>query len=504
MSQEPSGSGTAATERSYWRVLGIICLYAAASFAVLPVVGRQGPELPAITSFFVAGLLVTELTTSFLLFARFAEARSWSMLVLGCAYLYSAAMAVCHLLTFPGAVLPLGPVSGTAQSTAWIFDLWFLLYAALTLAAIVLETVAAHRRIAPERVARAIVLSIGLVLAMVLCCLLVATVAEGRMPALIDGASWTMLNDAISVLALLMMAAGIALVLLVVGHRNVLFLWLSLVLTATLCSQSLALAGGARYTVGWSTSRLSWLTSAGVLFLFFMAQFVRQHRALGRARDTLEQRVAARTSDLTLAVKQRDVLLREVYHRVKNNLQIMDALIVLESRDITDEAAQAALAELRNRVFTLALVHQQLMSSRNLESFSIFPFLEALSDNVAASHAAADRGIAVSVVAEPMMVTLDFALPVGLIATELLSNAFKRAGGTAVTVAFRRRSEKTAVLVIGDNGERDGAAGAPGARAGFGVRIVAGFVKQLEGEMGIFHEDGTRVEIEMPLPEAPP
>ena len=93
------GSGTFA-----WVVL-LIGLYAVAALMLLPVAGDAGPEILAATPFFVAGTVATDLATSFLLFVWFREARSWSLLLLGCAYLYAGSMAVFHLLTFPGAVL---------------------------------------------------------------------------------------------------------------------------------------------------------------------------------------------------------------------------------------------------------------------------------------------------------------------------------------------------------------------------------------------------------------
>src|SRR5205823_5305223 len=83
----------------------IICVYAMLALALVPIAGRPGPEIPGITALFVAVVFVTELCTSFLLFVRFRETPAWSLLLLGCAYLFSALMVVPHLLTFPGAVL---------------------------------------------------------------------------------------------------------------------------------------------------------------------------------------------------------------------------------------------------------------------------------------------------------------------------------------------------------------------------------------------------------------
>ena len=73
--------------RLYRRVIVLICLYALAALAVLPVASGKGPDIPAITSIFAAVTLITELSTAFLLFVWFREVRTWALLLLGCAYL---------------------------------------------------------------------------------------------------------------------------------------------------------------------------------------------------------------------------------------------------------------------------------------------------------------------------------------------------------------------------------------------------------------------------------
>lgn len=475
-------------------------LYVAAALAVLPFAHDPGPVVPALTPVFAATVLVTESATSYLLFVRFGATRNWSLLLLASAYLYAALMAGLHLLTFPGAVFPDRVVIGASQSTAWAFVLWMSGYAVLTFAAVVTEVVSPDRRIARANVDRARNMAMAAVVAFALCCALAATIWVDRMPPLMQGASWTMLNVTMTYAAMAMIAGGIALILLSAGRRSPIFLWLSLAMTALLFANVVSLAGGGRYTVGWSLGRLSWMFSAGVLFLFFMGEFARQQRSLALARDVLEQRVRERTADLSSTVRQRNLLLREVHHRVKNNLQMTDALIDMEARRIGDPQAKEALSALRNRVHSLGLVHQQLMASEDLETFSIAPFLQELSANLANSFAAAERGIAVSVVAEPVPVDLDFAIPAGLITTELVTNAMKHARPRTVTVEFRRVNEGTASLLVSDD-DPDAAEDRHDGRPVAGSRIVTGLVRQLGGRMEVSRVNGTRAEIILPLPE---
>jgi two-component sensor histidine kinase len=477
-------------------VLGLVVAYAVAATALYPLATQAGPELPGITPFFVGGLVVTDFSVAFLLFVRCRTARSRPLLILGGAYLFSGLMACCHLLTFPGAILAGRPLLGGGQSAAWVFMGWMAGFAGLTLAAIIAEAVGG-RPIRPSRAMPAAMLAACALAAGVM---LAALQPDGRLPDLIQGGSFTTLDDAISLATLALLAIGMVIVPLRLRRRDGLFHWLALALTALFAASVLSLAGGARYTIGWLVSRLGWVISSALLFLFFLREFAQQQRQLVAARDELEQRVAERTIELARLDTQRELLLREVYHRVKNNLQVVDSLIALESLRITDPAARAAFADLRNRVIALGLVHQQLMLSDNLETFSLATFLHDLAENVAASFSCAERGITVSVAVEPVVVNLDFAIPVGLLTTELLSNAIKRTGTTSVTVHFDSLPDGEGCLVVEDDGTADIVAATDVTkRPGTGGRIILGLVGQLDGRMLIVEQPGTRVEISMKL-----
>jgi two-component sensor histidine kinase len=173
------------------------------------------------------------------------------------------------------------------------------------------------------------------------------------------------------------------------------------------------------------------------------------------------------------------------------------------------------LVDLRYRINALGLVHQQMMVSEDLSTFDVRPFLDELRQNLAASAGLDRRGIALSLHSDALTVDLDFAIPLGLLVTELTTNAVKHAfaGGTAGTmeIALRRCPNDTVLLTVCDNGRggRDGG-GTPGSNGRLGSRIMEALVEQLDGEMAVPKvEDaaggtpnGTRVEIRMPLPES--
>lgn len=317
------GPAERADRTLHW-VVAIIVSYGLAILAVLPVARMAGPELPAIVPLFSAGIFVTELATSYLLFVLFGASRRWSLLLLACAYLYAGLMAVLHVLTFPDALLPGHGVIGTAQSVGWAFHFWVCGFAVLTLSAILLEGQGAQVGARPMPaggigVAATLVLFAFVVLA-------VTTLAD-RLPLLVQGEAWTVPNRVFSYLSIGLMSLAVALILLRVRQKNPLFLWLSLALAAVVFANLLSLAAGGRYTIGWSVARLSWVISAAVLFLFFLTQFARQQHLLTQARDMLEQRVAERTQELSAEITERQRAEEEERRgRVRNDELHMELL----------------------------------------------------------------------------------------------------------------------------------------------------------------------------------
>jgi two-component sensor histidine kinase len=229
----------------------------------------------------------------------------------------------------------------------------------------------------------------------------------------------------------------------------------------------------------------------------------------------LERRVEQRTAELARVVEeqkatlaQRDLLLREVYHRVKNNLQMVDGLLVMQSRQITDPDARKALRGLRDRIFALGLVHQQLMSSSDLKTFDVAPFLSELSGNIVDGGAGGE--VALSVEAIPLDVGLDFAIPLGLLVNELVTNSLKHAfpdGGGEIAVNLSRADGGELLLVVADNGKGyDGQLARPGtSKVALGSTIIKGLVAQMEGTIMVESKPGlTRSEIRVAAPQASP
>jgi PAS domain S-box-containing protein len=228
-----------------------------------------------------------------------------------------------------------------------------------------------------------------------------------------------------------------------------------------------------------------------------------RHRAvaaLEQAKRELERVVEERTA----ALGQRDLLLREVYHRVKNNLQLVDSLILLQTRGIGDPHARSALETLRWRIHAMGLVHHQLMGSGDLETFDIAPFLADLSQNIL--DGAGRNGAKLTVRASPLRVNLDFAIPLGLLVTELVTNSIKHAfpdGNGAIEVELERRGDGEVVRVVADNGVGYSPGAVERARPTLGASIVDGLVRQLNGTSSVSVGDGVRTVVRLPVSGLP-
>src|SRR5215467_3482687 len=260
--------------------IAFICTYITFALAVIPFAENPGPKIPGISVLFAATVLATELPTSLLLFVRFRANPHWSLLILGCAFLYSALMVVPHLVTFPGAVLTDQKlIGGSQQASSYIFVSWVTGFALLTFVSVLFEARTSRHQYTLVRVDRAVCTAVSAVSVVVLSVTLIAILLGDHLPTLIkEPSSWTGLNIFLVLTATALIAGSIAIVLFSI--RNELFLWLAMMLTAVAVAQILSEAGGARYTVGWLVGRLAWIISGCVLFLYFLRQFASQQSQL--------------------------------------------------------------------------------------------------------------------------------------------------------------------------------------------------------------------------------
>jgi two-component system, chemotaxis family, sensor kinase Cph1 len=206
----------------------------------------------------------------------------------------------------------------------------------------------------------------------------------------------------------------------------------------------------------------------------------------------------AATAALERALADRETLLRELHHRVKNNLAVVDDLLSLQTRRAPDPATREALGQNRARVRAMALVHELLYQQKQLGAVPVRAYAERLVGALADAYRDTVPGVAARVSAGALELDIDRAVPFGLIVTELVTNAYKHAfpNGRAGTIEVRAEPlARGWQLAVSD----DGAGFAPGAAlAGsksLGGRLVAALAAQLGGTVAVTGPPGTTVTV---------
>jgi len=202
-------------------------------------------------------------------------------------------------------------------------------------------------------------------------------------------------------------------------------------------------------------------------------------RDLAETLDTMAAGIVARDAALTENLAQKDQLLLEIHHRVKNNLQIISSLLNMQQRAVADPAAKAAISDTRQRITALALVYRTLYQGPDLNRIDLREFLEELVGQLATGDAGLSRLVRTDFVCDPVVVDPDRLAPIALFAVEAISNARKHGLGEGgqLSVAFRVRGAR-AELAIADTG----AGGVAKVGVGVGRTLMTAFARQLRGD----------------------
>src|SRR5262245_43890906 len=211
--------------------------------------------------------------------------------------------------------------------------------------------------------------------------------------------------------------------------------------------------------------------------------------------------------ELRRSLAEKEALLREVHHRVKNNLQVISSLLRLQAADSPSPEAARLFHESESRIRSMALIHEQLYRSGDLARIDFRDYVDGLTRNVLASAGEVGRPVKLIVDVEPVSLDLDIAIACGLVLNELLSNALKHAfpegqSGT-ISVAFHC-VDGFATLVVADDGiglpAPSEGLGRPGA---LGQRLVAALVRQLRGTSSLKGDRGTQFTLTFPVDGEP-
>ena len=195
---------------------------------------------------------------------------------------------------------------------------------------------------------------------------------------------------------------------------------------------------------------------------------------------------------LKASLKEKEVLLREIHHRVKNNLQVISSLLRLQSRTIKDDAICRVFKESQDRVKTMAIIHEKLYQSTNLAGIDFAGYIRDLTANLYRSYGVSQETISLRIQAQNVFLGINMAIPCGLIINELVSNCLKHAfpGGERGEIYIDLSSDPDQIiLTVGDNGGAFPKGLDFRNTESLGLQLVLSLIEQLEGAIEL-HSDG--------------
>jgi len=206
---------------------------------------------------------------------------------------------------------------------------------------------------------------------------------------------------------------------------------------------------------------------------------------------------------LQQAIDEKVILLKEIHHRVKNNLQIISSLFILQSGGTKDEQVLKVLKESQSRIESMALIHEKLYQSESLAKINFNEYLQDLTTDIFHSYDISHGQIELHVDIGEIELDIDTAIPCGLIINELISNVIKYAFPDkpgVLNINFHLNTEKEYELLVQDNG-----VGIPEdlqieTANSLGLRLVRILVNQLKGKLQVKRDQGTQFIIQIPKP----
>ncbi len=221
--------------------------------------------------------------------------------------------------------------------------------------------------------------------------------------------------------------------------------------------------------------------------------------------DQLEAEIEKRKkieSQLKTTVKEKEILLQELFHRTKNNIQVISSMLRMKARNLTDPHIAEAFTDIENKILAMALVHQKLYETKDLSHILLLDYLKDLSELLKTSLLDKSSGIEINVNGENQQVLFDTALPIGFIINELITNSIKHAfipeKTGVIQISLETGNEKEIILKYSDNGK--------GLRKDFdderdsrlGLQTIRDLVEyQMQGKMKLVGNDGFSVEISL-------
>jgi two-component sensor histidine kinase len=210
-------------------------------------------------------------------------------------------------------------------------------------------------------------------------------------------------------------------------------------------------------------------------------------------------------AQIKASLQEKEVLLREIHHRVKNNMQVISSLLALQAGYTDDDDANQMFRESQNRIRSMALVHELLYQSQDLAKIDFVEYVHKLTRHLLHSYLTDSKRISLDIVSGPVFLEIDMAIPCGLIINELISNSLKHAfpDNREGTLRVELRSEGNGLhtIIVRDDG-----VGLPKGlnvhqTETLGLQLVTSLAGQLNATIGLHSFQGTTFEIRFAIPK---
>jgi two-component system, sensor histidine kinase PdtaS len=239
-----------------------------------------------------------------------------------------------------------------------------------------------------------------------------------------------------------------------------------------------------------------YLSIGGLVILLGVAGLLYRQSAL---RKKYNGELEIKNREIAKQSAERELLLKEIHHRVKNNLQIISSLLSMQTRSLKDEKMKDAMKESQSRVKTMALIHEKLYQYENLSKINMQEYMQQLSEFLTHTYRS-DKDIKITIDAADINLDMDTAIPLGLITNELLSNSLKYAFEDRdygeITISFSRKELGSYKLLIKDTGKGLDETLDIETTKSLGLKLVKTLTRQINGQLNIVSHPGASFEID--------